>query len=154
MRPFVVRAAYDAGGREILRHTPQALRRAVSPDVAHTMNQLPRGAVDGPEGTGRLARVADFSVAGKAGTAQMVNPATGAYYQSRLVASFVGFIPADDPRLVILVVLYDVPHGRFGGLYAAPAFSQIAAHAVAPLDGAPRATSYYTSSILPFGNGR
>src|SRR2546425_1185537 len=50
MRPFVVRAAYDADGREILRHTPQALRRAVSPDVAHTMNQLLRGVVDEPEG--------------------------------------------------------------------------------------------------------
>jgi len=151
MRPFVVRAAYDADGREILRHTPQALRRAVSPDVAHTMNQLLRGAVDGPEGTGRLARVADFTVAGKTGTAQMVNPVTGTYYQSRLVASFVGFVPAEDPRMVILVVLYDVPHGHFGGLFAAPVFSEIAGDALAHLEVVPPAPSYETASLLPFG---
>ena len=82
---------------------------------------------NGSDGTGRLAQVDEFTVAGKTGTAQMVNPATGGYYQSRLVASFVGFLPADDPRLVILVVLDDVGHGHFGGLVAAPVFSEIAA---------------------------
>jgi cell division protein FtsI (penicillin-binding protein 3) len=153
MRPYVVRAAYDADGHELLLHTPQALRRAIAPAVAHQMNLLLRGVVNGRDGTGHLAQVADYIVAGKTGTAQMINPATGAYYQSRLVASFVGFIPADDPRLVILVVLYDVPHGRFGGLYAAPAFSQIAAHAVARLDVAPHAVSYDTASIMPYGGG-
>ena len=56
----------------------------------------------------------------------MINPETGGYYQSRLVASFVGFLPADDPRLVILVVLDNVNHGHFGGLVAAPVFSAIA----------------------------
>ena len=57
------------------------------------MNRLLQSVVNGPDGTGRLARVGDFVVAGKTGTAQMVNPTTGAYYQSRLVASFVGFFP-------------------------------------------------------------
>jgi cell division protein FtsI (penicillin-binding protein 3) len=151
MRPYVVKAAYDASGRELLAHTPQALRRAVAPDVAHTMNLLLRGVVDGPDGTGRLAQVADFTVAGKTGTAQMVNPATGTYYQSRLVASFVGFLPADDPRLVILVVLYDVAHGHFGGQVAAPVFSEIASRALQRLDVAPAQASYDTASMLPFG---
>ena len=156
MRPYVVKAAYDADGDEILRHTPQALRRAVSPEVAHQMNLLLRNVVNGPDGTGRLAQVADFTVAGKTGTAQMVNPATGGYFQSRLVASFVGFLPADDPRLVILVVLYDVAHGHFGGLYAAPVFSEIASAALQRLEVAPRKTSpgYDTASLLPFGGGR
>jgi cell division protein FtsI (penicillin-binding protein 3) len=150
MRPFVVRAAYDADGHQILQHTPQVLRRAVSPNVAHTMNLLLRGVVDGKDGTGRLAQVADFTVAGKTGTAQMVNPATGTYYQGRLVASFVGFLPADDPRLVILVVLYDVPHGHFGGLVAAPVFSEIASGALRRLDVAPPHPTYETASLLPF----
>ncbi|HJU27609.1 MAG TPA: penicillin-binding protein 2, partial [Candidatus Binataceae bacterium] len=113
MRPYVLKAAYDASGREILSRTPQALRRAVSPDVAHEMNLLLRNVVNGRDGTAHLAQVSDYLVAGKTGTAQMVDPATGRYYQSRLVASFVGFLPADDPRLVILVVLYDVAHGHF-----------------------------------------
>jgi membrane peptidoglycan carboxypeptidase len=116
------------------------------------MNLLLRNVVNGPDGTGRLAQVADFTVAGKTGTAQMVNPATGGYYQSRLVASFVGFLPADDPRLVILVVLYDVAHGHFGGLYAAPVFSEIASAALQRLEVAPVKTSlgYDTASLLPF----
>ena len=83
----------------------------------------------------------------------MVNPVTGGYYQTRLVASFVGFLPADDPRLVILVVLYDVSHGHFGGLYAAPVFSEIASAALQRLEVAPAKTTpaYDTASLLPFG---
>ena len=114
------------------------------------MNLLLRGVVNGRDGTGRLAQVADFTVAGKTGTAQMVNPATGAYYQSRLVASFVGFLPADDPRVVILVVLYDVPRGHFGGLVAAPVFSEIASTALERLDVAPAHRVYDSASLLPF----
>ncbi|MBI3759346.1 MAG: penicillin-binding protein 2, partial [Deltaproteobacteria bacterium] len=77
MRPYVVKAAYDPAGNEILRHTPQVLRRAVTPEVAHQMNLLLRNVVNGADGTGHLAQVADFTVAGKTGTAQMINPATG-----------------------------------------------------------------------------
>lgn len=149
VRPYVVKAAYDAAGMPLLTHTPEALHRVISPDVAHTMNRLLQGVVNGPDGTGRLARVSDFVVAGKTGTAQMVNPATGAYYQSRLVASFVGFLPADDPRLVILVVLYDVAHGHFGGLTAAPVFSQIASGALSDLNVASTEPHYDTASLLP-----
>jgi len=148
MRPFVVRAAFDAAGNEILRHTPQVLRRAVSPAVAHTMNRLLREVVNGADGTGRRARVADFTVAGKTGTAQMPNPATGGYYQSRLVASFVGFLPADDPRLVILIVLEDVGEGHEGGLVAAPVFSAIAAGALGRLEVAANPRGYESATLL------
>ncbi len=153
MRPYVVQAAYDSAGDQILSHQPQAIRRVIPPAVAHQMNLLLRNVVNGKDGTARLAQVADFTVAGKTGTAQMVNPATGGYYHGRLVASFVGFVPADDPRLVILVVLYDVAHGHFGGLYAAPVFSEIAATALDRLGVAPPQAppSYDTASLLPFG---
>jgi len=155
MRPYVVAAAYDPSGNEIFRRTPQVVRRAIAPGVAHQMNLLLRNVVNGADGTGHLAQVADFTVAGKTGTAQMINPTTGGYYQSRLVASFVGFLPADDPRLVILVVLYDVSHGHFGGLYAAPVFSEIASAALQRLEVAPAkvSTGYDTASLLPFANG-
>ncbi len=149
VRPYVVKAAYDAAGRPLLTHTPEALHRVISPAVAHTMNRLLQGVVNDPDGTGRLARVGDFAVAGKTGTAQMVNPTTGAYYQSRLVASFVGFLPADDPRLVILVVLYDVAHGHFGGLTAAPVFSEIASGALSDLNVASNAPHYDMASLMP-----
>jgi cell division protein FtsI (penicillin-binding protein 3) len=154
MRPYVVRAAYDSEGNRILEHSAQVLSRAVSPSAAHTMNLLLRAVVEGEGGTGSRAAVDDFIVAGKTGTAQMVNPATGTYYQSRLVASFVGFVPADNPRLVILVVLEDVDHGHFGGLYAAPVFSEIASGALGRLNVASSSRRLVeTAGIIPFAMG-
>ncbi|SRR5579875_61990 len=150
VRPYVVKAIYSPDGAPILVHTPQMMRRALTPAIAHQMNLLLRNVVNGAEGTARRAKVDGFIVAGKTGTAQMVNPATGAYFQNRLVASFVGFLPADDPRLVILVVLYDVGHGHFGGLVAAPVFSAIASGAVRELGiAAPRPAGYESASIIP-----
>jgi cell division protein FtsI (penicillin-binding protein 3) len=157
VQPYVLKAAYDAQGHPILVRRPQVLRRVISPEVAHTVNVLLQGVVNGPDGTGRLARVADFTVAGKTGTAQMVNPVTKSYYQGRLVSSFVGFLPANDPRLVILVVLYDVSHGDFGGLVAAPVFSKIASGAVRYLnitsETAPSAPPYESASLIPVSYG-
>jgi cell division protein FtsI (penicillin-binding protein 3) len=149
VRPYVVKAAYDVQGNVILRHTPQVMRRAIPPDIAHEMNQLLRNPVNGANGTAHRAKVDGFVVAGKTGTAQMVNP-NGGYFQNRHVCSFVGFLPADDPRLLILVVLYDVGHGHFGGLYAAPVFSQIAAGAARDLNITPTAApDYDIASLFP-----
>lgn len=149
MRPYVVAGAYDASGRALFVHTPQPLARVISPQVAHTMNLLLRNVVQGQEGTGRRAQLADYLVAGKTGTAQMVDPATGRYFQSRLVASFVGFAPADNPRLVILVVLEDVGHGHFGGAVAAPVFGAIAQAALSHLNVASSRPDYSDASVLP-----
>lgn len=149
MRPFVVKAAYDADGSPIFVHTPQALGRVISPTVAHNANVILRSVVSGGDGTGHKAAIDDFVVAGKTGTAQMINASTGAYYQNRLVGSFVGFVPADNPRLVILVVLEDVGHGHMGGLIAAPVFSEIAASALSRLNVASRRASYDSASLLP-----
>ena len=152
MRPFVVKAAYDAQGNSIFVHTPQAMGRIISPTVAHSANLILRSVVNGEDGTGRKAAVDDFLVAGKTGTAQMINATTGAYYQDRLVGSFVGFVPADNPRLVVLVVLEDVGHGHFGGLIAAPVFSEIAASALSRLNVAAKHPAYDSASLLPLGD--
>lgn len=148
VRPYIVKTAYDAQGNVIMRHTPQVMRRAIPPDIAHEMNQLLRNPVNGANGTAHRAKVDGFVVAGKTGTAQMVNPA-GGYFQNRHVCSFIGFLPADDPRLLILVVLYDVGHGHFGGLYAAPVFSEIAAGAVRDLNITPTDPGYDVASVFP-----
>ncbi|HKD65511.1 MAG TPA: penicillin-binding protein [Candidatus Binataceae bacterium] len=149
MRPFVVKAAYDADGNSIFVHTPQALGRIISPTVAHNANVILRSVVNGEDGTGRRAAIDDFVVAGKTGTAQMINASTGAYYQDRLVGSFVGFVPADNPRLVVLVVLEDVGHGHMGGLIAAPVFGEIAAGALDRLNVASKRPAYDSASLLP-----
>jgi cell division protein FtsI (penicillin-binding protein 3) len=148
VRPYVVKSAHDAEGSVILTHTPQVIDRAISPAVAHQMNLILRNVVNGADGTAHRAQVDGFLVAGKTGTAQMVNPVTHGYFQNRHVSSFVGFIPADDPRLLILVVLYDVGHGHFGGLVAAPVFSEIAAGALRDLNVASSTANYDAASLL------
>ncbi|MGH3103198.1 MAG: peptidoglycan D,D-transpeptidase FtsI family protein [Gaiellaceae bacterium] len=99
-------------------------RRIVSPAVAAQIKAMLRGVVD-DGGTGTAAAVPGYRVAGKTGTAQKPDE-RGGYSDSRYVASFVGFVPASDPRLVILVSV-DEPRGViWGGVVAAPAFQQIA----------------------------
>jgi cell division protein FtsI (penicillin-binding protein 3) len=148
VRPYVVKSVSDAEGRMLLTHAPQVMGRAIPPEVAHQMNQLLRNVVNGADGTAHKAQVDGFTVAGKTGTAQMVNPVTHGYFQNRHVSSFVGFLPADDPRLLILVVLYDVGHGHFGGLVAAPVFSEIAAGALRDLNVASSEPHYDSASML------
>jgi cell division protein FtsI (penicillin-binding protein 3) len=84
-------------------------------------------------GTAPKAKMEDYEVAGKTGTAQKADPATGGYSVDKRTASFVGIVPADAPRLVILVVIDEPVGDVFGGLVAAPAFKEIAQGALAHL---------------------
>lgn len=99
-------------------------------EIAHMLETVP-----GPEGTGKQARVANYRVAGKTGTSRK---ASAAGYASRYVASFAGFAPASDPRLVCVVVIND-PTGEeyYGGAVAAPLFSQVVGGAMRVLNIAP-----------------
>ena len=100
-----------------------ARRRIVSGWVASQLMAMLKNVV--AEGTGTLAAVPGYQVAGKTGTAAKPDP-EGGYSDSRYVASFVGVVPASRPRLVILVSV-DEPKGAiWGGVVAAPAFQQIA----------------------------
>jgi cell division protein FtsI (penicillin-binding protein 3) len=88
-------------------------------------------------GTATKAQVPGFRVAGKTGTAQKVDPVTGGYSVDKRVASFVGFVPADKPRLVALVTI-DEPKGHvYGGLVAAPVFSRIASQSLQYMKASP-----------------
>jgi cell division protein FtsI (penicillin-binding protein 3) len=97
------------------------------------------------DGTGTLAAVPGYQVAGKTGTAAKVDP-DGTYSKSRYVASFIGIVPASRPRLVILVSV-DEPRGAiWGGVVAAPAFSQIARFDLQYLDGGITPDAPWTAS--------
>ncbi|HSX23102.1 MAG TPA: penicillin-binding protein 2 [Gaiellaceae bacterium] len=99
-------------------------RRILSPLVDRQMLTMLRGVVS-DAGTGAAAEIPGYTVAGKTGTAQ--KPGPNGYEKGRYVATFVGMVPASDPRLLVLVTV-DEPHGAiFGGVVAAPAFAQIAA---------------------------
>jgi len=125
MSPYLVERVVDSYGQVEMKNGASVRRKVVSREVADTVREMMTG-VTQEGGTGTLAAVPGYQVAGKTGTAQKVDPVTGSYAMDRSVASFVGFVPANDPRVVILVVL-DEPKGKdYGGLTAAPIFSSIA----------------------------
>jgi cell division protein FtsI (penicillin-binding protein 3) len=101
------------------------------------MMAMLRDVVSAEGGTGALAAVPGYTVAGKTGTA--AKPVPGGYSTTKYVASFTGVVPAKDPRLVVLVSI-DEPRGAiWGGVVAAPAFSEIARSSLAELEIAPDA---------------
>src|SRR2546422_4279792 len=98
--------------------------RVLSPLTAAQMKQMMQGVV--LEGTGRKAILEGYSSAGKTGTAQKVDPATGAYSHTKYVASFAGFAPVNNPAITVAVIL-DSPIGPHqGGQVSAPAFQRVA----------------------------
>jgi cell division protein FtsI (penicillin-binding protein 3) len=102
---------------------PPVRRRIVTPWIARQVTSMLQNVV--LDGTGTLAQIPGYHVAGKTGTAAKPDP-RGGYSDSRYVASFVGFVPATRPRIVVLVTV-DEPRGAiWGGTVAAPAFRQIA----------------------------
>jgi cell division protein FtsI (penicillin-binding protein 3) len=100
-------------------------RRILSPHVDKQLLTMLKGVVS-DAGTAAAASVPGYTVAGKTGTAQKPSP-TGGYAPGKYVATFVGMVPANDPRLVILVTVDEPKLAIFGGVVAAPAFAQIAA---------------------------
>jgi cell division protein FtsI (penicillin-binding protein 3) len=122
--PRIVRSLTDASGRTVEVPRP-APRRVMKPEAAKAVVEMLK-LVTRKGGTGTAAAIPGFEVAGKTGTAQKVDPATGHYSRDKLVASFMGLVPADDPKLAMMVVI-DEPYGQhYGGLVAGPAFKRIA----------------------------
>ena len=126
LRPYVVRRIVAPGGEVVLENEPMAVRRVISTRSARTTTELLRRVVEEEGGTGTKARLEEFPVAGKTGTAQKVDPTTGGY-SSKRIGSFAGFVPADEPRAVILVLIDEPSTSSYGGVVAAPVFRAIAA---------------------------
>jgi cell division protein FtsI (penicillin-binding protein 3) len=112
--------------------TPTEPRRVIRPETAATLRRLMEGVI--LEGTGPKAHLDGWTSAGKTGTAQKIDPATGRYSRTRFIASFTGFAPINNPAVTILVSL-DSPVGLHeGGQVAAPVFKRIAEQVLAYLD--------------------
>jgi len=124
MKPRLVSAIIDNQGRIIKRFNPQKIRRVVSENTATTVTQILKQVVM-RGGTGVKANLTSYTVAGKTGTAQKVSP-KGGYEKDKNIVSFVGFVPADDPKLVILVLIDEPRKCGYGGVVAAPVFKRIA----------------------------
>ena len=111
---------------------PTEPRRVIRPETAATLRRLMEGVV--LNGTGKPAHLDGWTAAGKTGTAQKIDPATGRYSARQLIASFTGFAPINNPAVTILVLL-DSPVGqREGGQVAAPVFKRIAEQVLPHLD--------------------
>ncbi|MFC1510685.1 peptidoglycan D,D-transpeptidase FtsI family protein, partial [Candidatus Omnitrophota bacterium] len=121
MQPYVVREIRSADGVLLQEVTPKIIDRVISEDTARRVTEILVGVVE--NGTAKRARIRGVRVAGKTGTAQKV--INGTYSHSQFYASFMGFAPADNPRLAA-VVIYDEPHpDHYGGTVAAPVFKEV-----------------------------
>ena len=127
MRPYVVKAVKDQQGRTIKENSPQVVRKVMSPETAKRVAQVLESVVMQKGGTGTLAAIKGYRVAGKTGTSQKVDPVTKRYSSKNYVALFVGFVPAGTPRLAILVLVDEPEAKKYGGLVSAPAFREIGA---------------------------
>ncbi|MFH0790522.1 MAG: penicillin-binding transpeptidase domain-containing protein [Candidatus Omnitrophota bacterium] len=123
MKPYIVQEIKDKYGQVIKDFSPAAIRKVMSLDTASRLRRMLIGVVE--QGTGKLAKMEDFSAAGKTGTAQKLEP-NGTYSHNKFVASFIGFAPAEDP-LIAMAVIIDEPHPYyFGGVVSAPVFKNVA----------------------------
>lgn len=123
MKPLLVKAQLDAEGQVISRCTPEAVRRAMSPETAYTLRQILREVV--VRGTGKRAEVSYFPPAGKTGTAQVFDYATGSYSPDEHVLSFIGFAPYENPRILCQVAVRCRGDRLHASDVAVPIFAQI-----------------------------
>lgn len=129
VRPRLVRAVVGAGGT-VRPARGSATRRVVSVETAKALTKMLAYAVD--VGTGKQAQIPGYWVAGKTGTARKVRKDGTGYEVGKYVASFMGFVPARRPALVVAAVL-DEPATVYGGVAAAPLFRDVARAALARL---------------------
>lgn len=135
MAPRIIHAVRDSEGRTVQEYAPEVVNEVIPKDVADYVGAALTD-VTGDEGTAKLARVNGFTVAGKTGTAQKVDP-RGGYAPGKYVVSFVGYLPAEDPQMVCLILIDDAKVAsnlNYGGLVAAPIFSRVAEKAARYLD--------------------
>lgn len=129
MKPYLVERILDDNGQEVKKIEPTVVRRVISPETSQKMARMLE-TVTTTGGTGTNAAVEGFRTAGKTGTAQKVDALTHRYGAKR-TASFVGFIPADKPKITVMVIIDEPKTSQYGGIVAAPAFREISANTLA-----------------------
>jgi cell division protein FtsI (penicillin-binding protein 3)/stage V sporulation protein D (sporulation-specific penicillin-binding protein) len=126
MMPQIVHDITDGQGNAVSSFAPVEIRRVVTAEAAREVTHALIGVVS-PRGTAALAKVSGFVTAGKTGTAEKIDP-KGGYMPGKYIVSFCGFLPADNPAFVGLVMLDEAqtkPDQDYGGMVAGPIFSRI-----------------------------
>lgn len=133
VRPYVVSEVISPDNRTIISFRNSETRRIISAHTAETFRDILKSVTE-EGGTAKSASVDGNLVAGKTGTAQMIDPVTKRYSKDKYVSSFVGFVPADRPRLAMIVVVYEPKGQIYGGVVAAPVFREITRQALSYLN--------------------
>ena len=133
VRPYVVSEIISPDNRTLASFRDTEPQRILTAKTAETFKDILKSVTE-EGGTAKSASVDGNQVAGKTGTAQMIDPVTKRYSRDKYVSSFVGFVPADNPRLAMIVVVYE-PRGQiYGGVVAAPVFREISRQALSYLN--------------------
>jgi cell division protein FtsI (penicillin-binding protein 3) len=133
VRPHVVSEIISPDNRIIASFRDNDVQRIISAKTAETFKNILKSVTE-EGGTAKSASVDGNLVAGKTGTAQMIDPATKRYSRDKYVSSFVGFVPADKPRLAMIVIVYEPKGQIYGGVVAAPVFREITRQALSYLN--------------------
>jgi cell division protein FtsI (penicillin-binding protein 3) len=152
MRPLLVKEVLDGQGRVVRINKPRVVRRVISTATARKMKGL-LAEVLRPDGTGARAALAQYQAAGKTGTAQKSNRQSGGYADDRYTASFVGFAPALEPKILVVVVVNEPKKGLHGGVVAAPTFRRIAQQALHALQVPPERIKEKSEKVVSLDNG-
>ncbi|MFA7288030.1 MAG: penicillin-binding protein [Melioribacteraceae bacterium] len=121
-KPYIVKEITGSNGTEIEKNEPQKIREVVSEATSKKMRDLMVGVVE--RGTGKAAMLENVLVGGKTGTSQLL--VNNSYSSNAHNSSFVGFFPADNPKVIMLIVYHSPVVGKYGGLVAAPVFARVA----------------------------
>ncbi|MEW6599624.1 MAG: penicillin-binding protein 2 [Nitrospirota bacterium] len=133
VKPHIVSDIISPAGRVIKKAVPSEGERVISKATSDKMKNILKMVVE-EGGTAEKASIRGNLVAGKTGTAQIFDPKIGRYSRDKFASSFVGFVPADNPRIALIVVVFEPKGGSYGGVVAAPVFKNIIEHTFAYLD--------------------
>lgn len=151
MKPYILHKIVSPNGDIVREKRPQVANRVISFDTALKVSDILEQAVE--NGTGKMAMIPEYRVAGKTGTAQIPDPAGGGYYKNSYMASFIGFAPADNPEISLVVVVEDPKEKIYGGAVAAPIFREIAEKVLFMMD-VPASRDFMGNRVMPNMNGR
>ncbi len=135
VKPYIVERIEDQSGVKLRENYTTVRKKVIRPEVARQMKDILVRVVD--EGTGKSAKINGIAVGGKTGTAQKVLSGGRGYSHSNFMSSFIGFGPAEDPQLVMVVVLDDPKPLYYGGVVAAPIFKEVMESALLALGYVP-----------------
>ena len=139
MKPHVVEKIMNEKGEVVQSFQPETIRKVVSGETAKKVTMLLKGTTE-KGGTGEGAVPAGYEVAGKTGTAQKVDSLLGGYSENRYISGFMGFAPAEEPKIALLVIIDEPQGGHYGGVVAAPIFKAIMEKALPCLHVVPKGT--------------